>query len=185
MELTGRPKATFFPRADAAVLISQHDPTPARPTTVAPIFDQDNYGKPIEAWSTHLESRIYPLPREPYGASAIPEPPSCPTSRYPRARLAKNERLRLSMLWYYTRDILNEPELLAGLHQKALMAKETAGWEFAVIGVLDVNVYIRLATVGLQLAILPRGETLCAHTVTQPPGVSELSSMLAEAADVK
>jgi hypothetical protein len=37
--------------------------------------------------------------------------------------------------------------------------------------VLDVNVYIRLATVGLQLAILPRGETLCAHTVTQPPGV--------------
>lgn len=75
------------------------------------------------------------------------------------------------MLWYYTRDIINEPELLAGLQEKACLAQESTGWEYAVIGVLDVNVYIRLATVGLELAILPRGETLCAHTVTQPPGV--------------
>lgn len=76
------------------------------------------------------------------------------------------------MLWYYTRDILRdpEPELLAGLQEKACLAQESTGWEYAVIGLLDVNVYIRLVTVGLQVAILPRGETLCAHTVTQPPG---------------
>lgn len=74
------------------------------------------------------------------------------------------------MLWYYARDLDNEPELLAGLQEKACLAQESSDWEYAVVGVLDVNVYIRLATVGLQLAILPRGETLCAHTVTQPPG---------------
>lgn len=75
------------------------------------------------------------------------------------------------MLWYYTRDILKEPEFLSGLQEKAHLAQESTGWEFAVIGILDVNFYIRLATVGLQLGILPRGETICAHTVTQPPGV--------------
>jgi hypothetical protein len=76
------------------------------------------------------------------------------------------------MLWYYTRDILNEDgEFSSGLQEKAYLAQKSAGWEFAVIGILDVNVYIRLAAIGLPLAILPRGETLCAHTVTQPPGV--------------
>jgi hypothetical protein len=75
------------------------------------------------------------------------------------------------VLWYYTRDILKEDEFLAGLQEKAHLAQESVGWEFAVIGILDVDVYIRLATVGLELGVLPRGETLCAHTVTQPPGV--------------
>lgn len=76
------------------------------------------------------------------------------------------------MLWYYTRDILEEKELLAGLQDKVHLAKESTGWEFAIIGILDIDVYIRLATVGVQLGILPRGETICAHTVTQPPDVS-------------
>jgi hypothetical protein len=75
------------------------------------------------------------------------------------------------MLWYYAKGLDNEPELLAGLQEKACLAQENSGWEFAVIGLLDANVYIRLATVGLELAILPRVETVCAHTVTQPPGV--------------
>ncbi|KAM3455111.1 hypothetical protein MY5147_008789 [Beauveria neobassiana] len=74
------------------------------------------------------------------------------------------------MLWYYGRDLESEHEFLAGLQEKACLAQESSGWEFAVIGLLDVNVYIRLATVGLKLGILPRGETICAHTVTQPPG---------------
>ena len=76
------------------------------------------------------------------------------------------------MLWYYTRDILQETEFLAGLREKAQHAQESTGWEFAVIGILDVNKYIRLATIGLPLVVLPRGEIICAHTVTQPPEVS-------------
>ncbi|KAL7917325.1 histidine kinase [Trichoderma austrokoningii] len=77
------------------------------------------------------------------------------------------------MLWYYGRDLGNESELLSGLQEKVCLAQESSGWEYAIVGVLDVNVYIRLATVGVQLAILPRGETLCAHTVTQPPDLFE------------
>lgn len=71
------------------------------------------------------------------------------------------------MLWYYTRDILNEPEFLSGLQQKANLAQESSGWDFVIIGIQDLNYYIRLATVGLPLAIHPRGESLCAHTITQ------------------
>ena len=76
------------------------------------------------------------------------------------------------MLWYYSRDILSEIELLSGLQEKVHLAQEATDWEFVVIGLLDLNYYTRLATVGLPLGILPRGETICAHTITQPPGVS-------------
>lgn len=81
------------------------------------------------------------------------------------------------MLWYHTRDILDDTEFLSGLQEKASFAQESSGWEFAVIGIQDLNYYIRLATVGLQLGILPRGETICAHTVTQPPSESVLPAM--------
>ena len=76
------------------------------------------------------------------------------------------------MLWYYARDIMKEAEFLCGLQEKAQHAQESTGWEFVVIGILDVNKYTRLATIGLPLAVLPRGEIICAHTVTQPPEVS-------------
>jgi hypothetical protein len=167
----------FFPSADSVLLSSpiDHHNLPPRPKAIGPIFDANNFKTPVEPWAPDAENDLYPPKEDPYAPSAIPAEPSYPSSRYPRSRLAKNERLRLSMLWYYTRDINeNEPELLAGLQEKACLAQENSGWEYAVVGLLDANVYIRLATVGLQLAILPRGETLCAHTVTQPPGVRTL-----------
>lgn len=79
------------------------------------------------------------------------------------------------MVWYYGAGLRDDPDLLLGLREKAYHARDSAGWEFAVIGILDINVYIRLATAGLPLGVLPRGETLCAHTATQPPGVSHAS----------
>ncbi|KAF5625921.1 hypothetical protein F25303_11232 [Fusarium sp. NRRL 25303] len=163
----------FFPKADAALLSSTVDKhsLPSRPKAIGPIFDANNFKVPIEPWTSDVDSSFYPPKPDPFAPSSIPSEAHCaPSSKYVRSRLAKNERLRLSMLWYYARDLDNEPELLAGLQEKACLAQESSGWEYAVVGVLDVNVYIRLATVGLQLAILPRGETLCAHTVTQPPG---------------
>ncbi|KAF5005582.1 hypothetical protein FDECE_7989 [Fusarium decemcellulare] len=161
---------SFFPKADAALLSPDRKPLPPRPKTVGPIYDPSNFDSPIVAWTCDGEACFYPVKTDPHAASSIPARPASASDRYLRPHLARNERLRLSMLWYYTRDILTEPELLSGLQEKAYLAHESTGWEFAVIGLLDVNVYIRLATVGLQLAILPRGETLCAHTVTQPPG---------------
>ncbi|CAG7564465.1 unnamed protein product [Fusarium equiseti] len=162
----------FFPQADSTLLFStvDHHALPPRPKAIGPIFDADNFKTPVGPWAPDVDSELYPPKEDPYAPSAIPVEPTCPPSKYPRCRLAKNERLRLSMLWYYTRGIDEEPELLAGLQEKACLAQESCGWEYAVVGLLDANVYIRLATVGLQLAILPRGETLCAHTVTQPPG---------------
>ncbi|KAI0470064.1 histidine kinase HHK3 [Xylariaceae sp. FL0804] len=159
----------FFPKSDAAVLSSRHGPPPARPQTVWPIFDPDNLDRPIDPWPADEGVSFYPPKTDEYAPSTIP-PPKCLSDRYLRAFLAKNERLRLSMLWYYTHQIFNESELLCGLREKVLLAQESTGWECVVIGILDVNIYIRLATIGLPLAILPRGETICAHTITQPPG---------------
>lgn len=163
----------FFPKADAALLSpsSEKQSLPARPIDVDPIFDVDNVTTPIAPWNPDTESCFYPLKKDPYASAAIPKKSANAPSRYLRAHLAKNERLRLSMLWYYGRDLGNESELLLGLQEKVRLAQESSGWEYAIVGLLDVNVYIRLATVGVQVAILPRGETLCAHTVTQPPGV--------------
>lgn len=164
----------FVPNSHAAVLTSKHVLPTARPVTVGPIFDPDGLEKPVKLWSQETHDSNYPQNDEPYAPALVPNRPSCLSERYLRATLAKNERLRLSMLWYYTRDILNETEFLSGLQEKAHLAREAADWEFSVIGFLDVNHYIRLAAVGLPLGILPRGETICAHTVTQPPGVRRI-----------
>jgi hypothetical protein len=171
MSLSSGQRISFFPKADAAVL-SKNGPPPTRPQTAPLILDPDNLDKPIGPWPQDLAESFYPPIEDSYAPAAIPDKPMCLSDRYLRAFLAKNERLRLSMLWYYTRDILKEGgEFYSGLQEKAYLAHESTGWEFVVIGILDVNVYIRLATIGLPLAILPRGETICAHTVTQPPGV--------------
>ncbi|OJJ97456.1 hypothetical protein ASPACDRAFT_1858238 [Aspergillus aculeatus ATCC 16872] len=174
-----RSTASFLPKADAAILRYLRQPAPlqqARPTTIGPIFDPENLDKPISVLTREIEAIVYPAPHPNAPTSTATRSDKPPgfagfdDCRYLRAFLADNERLRLSMLWYYTRDIEAEAELLAGLQEKADLAKECTGWQFAVIGILDIHVYIRLATHGLQLGILPRGETICAHTVTQPPG---------------
>lgn len=171
---SGGQRIPFFPKVDSAILSPKHqrERSPIHPRTVGPIYDSENANRPIEPWSTAVEMCLYPQTAEAYAPAPIPGKPTAFSSdRYLRAFLAENERLRLSMLWYYTRDILKEAEFLSGLQEKAFFAQESTGWEFVVIGILDVNFYIRLVTVGLQLAILPRGETICAHTITQPPGV--------------
>ncbi|KAG5982022.1 hypothetical protein E4U55_002412 [Claviceps digitariae] len=160
----------FFPKADAAVLSSRCEALPARPQTVWPVFDKKNSDKPLSPWPSDMEKLFYPPKSEPFAAASIPKQTPYISERYMRAFLAKNERLRSSMLWYYTRNILNETEFLAGLQEKAFLAQESTDWEFVVIGILDVNYYIRLATVGLPLTIMPRGETICAHAVSEPPG---------------
>lgn len=80
------------------------------------------------------------------------------------------------MLFYYTRGALEDRELMSRLQEKVTLAKETVGWEFVIAGLLDHNTYTRVVTVGLPLAVLPRRESTCAHTVNQPPGVGGVSS---------
>lgn len=161
----------FFPKADAAVLSCKLAPPPNYPEVVGPIYDPENVDIPILPWSLDAEQTYYPPQKEAFAPATVPDKQLHSSGRYLRASLAKNERLRLSMLWYYTCDIFKETDFLSGLQEKVCIAQESTGWEFAIIGILDVNFYKRLATVGVPLGILPRGETLCAHTVTQPPGV--------------
>ncbi|KAH8678546.1 histidine kinase HHK3 [Xylariales sp. PMI_506] len=167
----GGKRTRFVPKADATVLSSSKPATPpARPRAVEPIYDPLNLDRPIDSWPTDTEDAFYPPKSDPYAPSSIPNAPECQSDRYLRGFLAKDERLRLSMLWYYTRGILEETDFLLGLQEKAYLAKESTGWEFVVIGILDISLYIRLAAIGLPVTLLPRGETICAHTVVQPPG---------------
>jgi hypothetical protein len=85
--------------------------------------------------------------------------------------LTRNERLRLTMLYYYTRGALEDVELQSRLQEKVHLARDTVGWEFVIAGLLNHNTYTRMVTFGLPLAVLPRRESTCAHTVNQPPGV--------------
>ncbi|KKY17329.1 putative histidine kinase hhk3p [Phaeomoniella chlamydospora] len=84
--------------------------------------------------------------------------------------LTRNERLRLTMLWYYTSGLMDDKELLMRLQDKLNIARELIGWEFAIMGILDNDVYTRVVTSGLPLAILPRKESTCSHTINQTPG---------------
>ncbi|KAJ4988690.1 Histidine kinase 5-like protein 2 [Stagonosporopsis vannaccii] len=162
-------QVVFFPKADAAVLSCRLASPSAYPETVGPVYDHENASTPVAPWSAEV-AQAYPLQDEPYAPAPIPNEQRCSSDRYLRASLAENERFRLSMLWYYTRDIFKETEFVSGLQEKVGIAQETTGWDVAIVGVLDVNFYTRLAAIGAPLGILPRGETLCAHTVTQPPG---------------
>jgi hypothetical protein len=81
------------------------------------------------------------------------------------------------MLFYYTRGALEDVELQSRLLEKVHLAGETVGWEFVIVGLLNHNTYTRMATVGLPLAVLPRRESTCAHTVNQPPGLGASLAM--------
>lgn len=187
----GGQRTSFFPRADAAVLLQSkyHAQLPrSRPTAVAPILDVEHAGHPLAPFALEAARAVYPLHDDPFAPAPIPRPPSnssshsqqqCSADRYLFPVLTPNERLRLTMLFYYTRGALEDDELQSRLLDKVNLAWDTAGWEFVIVGLLDHNTYTRLATVGLPLAVLPRRESTCAHTVNQPPGVGALSPLIA------
>ncbi|KAH8730666.1 hypothetical protein GQ44DRAFT_605728 [Phaeosphaeriaceae sp. PMI808] len=167
---------TFFPRADAAVLQSKHEPPLAssRPTTVAPILDVENASRALNTWSVEAAESVYPTKDNFWAPAPIPPrldcPQQCAADRYLFPVLTRNEWLRLTMLFYYTRGALEDQELMSRLQEKVVLARETVGWEFVIAGLLSHNTYTRMVTVGLPLAVLPRRESTCAHTVNQPPG---------------
>ncbi|KAH3984998.1 hypothetical protein HBI70_064720 [Parastagonospora nodorum] len=165
---------SFFPRADARVLHSRYAPPLSRPKNVAPILDVENADKPLEKWSTEVVNAVYPEKSQLFAPAPIPARSECPqrcaADRYLFPVLTRNERLRLTLFFYYTRGVLQDLELMSRLQEKVMLAKETVGWEFVIAGLLNHNTYTRMATDGLPLAILPRRESTCAHTVNQPPG---------------
>jgi hypothetical protein len=75
------------------------------------------------------------------------------------------------MLFYYTRGAFEDEELMSRLQEKVHVVHEAVGWEFVIAGLMNHNSYTRMVTVGLPLAVLPRRESTCAHTINQTPGV--------------
>ncbi|KAI4710911.1 hypothetical protein J4E89_004501 [Alternaria sp. Ai002NY15] len=176
MHPMGGQRVAFFPKADAAVLASRHA-APAsseRPTTTAPILDLENADKPLQPWIAEQVTSVYPNDGDIWTPASIPAktlcPPQCSADRYLFPVLTRNERLRLTLLYYYTRGALEDVELMSRLQEKVHLAHETVGWEFVIAGLLNHSTYTRMVTVNLPLAILPRRESTCAHTINQPPG---------------
>ena len=54
--------AHFFPKADAAILLSNsadRQPLPPRPDTVGPIFDPETFDSAIAEWDSTTESCLF------------------------------------------------------------------------------------------------------------------------------
>jgi hypothetical protein len=90
---------SFFPKADAAVLQSKHQPPSERPTAVGPVFDEEHVTQAINPWSEEVKEAVYPQKEDVYGPSPIPPEPDTVPGRYLFPVLSRNERLRLTMLW--------------------------------------------------------------------------------------
>lgn len=170
-------RSAFFPKADAAILSSKHAaPASAeRPTSIAPILDLEHADRPLDAFSTEELVTVYPRKEDVWAPAAVPVQAQChpqiSADRYLFPVLTRNERLRLTMLFYYTRGALEDEELMSRLQEKVLIAHETVGWEFVIAGLLNHNTYTRMVTANLPLAVLPRRESTCAHTINQTSGV--------------
>lgn len=164
----------FFPKADGpeGVNGAQTRQLPRRPRRVDPVFDPARSCLPIPDFDENVHSTSF-RPR-PDGAVADlpPQQPEGFDDPYLMPSLTRNERLRLTMLWYYTRDALTDDGFLRRLHEKLDLVQTLIGWEFAIAGLVSENVFTRLATAGMPLAIVPRRESPCSHTINQEPGVS-------------
>ncbi|THV84349.1 hypothetical protein D6D27_08047 [Aureobasidium pullulans] len=161
-----------FPRAEGPPTLSDVRSLPLRPRSVGPVFDKSLASQPIAEFDPSTHDLNY-AKRDP--TSTIDEAPAHPEDfqdHYLMPSLTENERLRLTLFWYYTHgsNLLEDKDFLLGLQQKLDLVQTFMGWEFAIMGLLSEHVYTRVATAGLPLAILPRRESTCSHTINQPPG---------------
>lgn len=161
----------FFPTTNAlGISLESHHPLPARPTEVAPILDPENADRPLLEFDDTVRQLCFgENPTATPEAFAPPQPETF-NDLYLYPFLARNERLRLTLLWYYTRLITKNDTLMSNLHGLLTIVQKFVGWEFAIVGMLDEAVYTRLAAINLPLALLPRRESTCAHTINQDPG---------------
>lgn len=161
----------YFPKSEG-ISIAFKDTTqlPERPHAVGPIFDTDKLHVPIKEFDPVTHSTNYA--EQPDTREAPPTPPMPPnfSDPYLYPSLTRHERLRLTMIWYLTRQMMEDKELLVRLQEKVDMVQEFIGWEFTIMGILDNYSYTRVVTAGLPLAILPRRESTCSHTINQPSG---------------
>lgn len=163
----------FYPRADTGFGYGPRDGSlPRRPQTVEPILDAASLLEPLTSFNENLHHQIYASEPSDDGTSKPPPKPEGFSDPYLYPMLTRNERLRLTMLWYYTRDLLGDEDLLKKMQAKVDLLASIIGWDFAICGLIDNDIFERLSTTGLPLARLPRRESTCSHTVLQQPSSS-------------
>ena len=161
-----------FPSAEGRNAPRDVRSLPLRPRSVGPVFDQAHASLPIAEFDQEAHNLSYIIPDPDSDPSALPEQPKDFQDTYLMPSLSENERLRLTLYWYYTHanKMLEDKEFLLALQQKLDLVQAFMGWDFAIMGLISEHVFTRVATAGLPLAILPRRESTCSHTINQPPG---------------
>ncbi|KAG8630361.1 hypothetical protein KVT40_001980 [Elsinoe batatas] len=143
-----------------------------------PVFDVKSGSEPLARFNDDY-SHVYPEYQVLEDNLDRPDPSILHEDHYLYPVLTRNEYLRLTMLWYYTRDLAEDKDLLSRLHIKVELLKEFVGWDFAILGLLENHAYRRVVTSGIGLARLPRRESTCSHIVhgTTPGDVFVVSDM--------
>ncbi|KAG9585333.1 hypothetical protein KCU60_g18897, partial [Aureobasidium melanogenum] len=161
-----------FPSAEGRWTPRDARSLPVRPRTVGPVFDTVLASQPIPEFNKEAHDQNYNNPAPPSDAPKLPEQPNDFQDPYLMPSLTENERLRLTLFWYYTysNKMMEDKDFLLALQQKLDLVQAFMGWDFAIMGLLSENVYTRVATAGVPLAILPRRESTCSHTINQPSG---------------
>lgn len=146
--------------------VDEGPPTP--PLSVGPVFDPEACAQPLQPFDHDHFAKNFPDILHADNDEEVILPPS-PADHdgndYLAPRLTRNEYLRLTTLWYHTRDLVQDKELLANLQVKVELLRDFLGWDMAICGVLDQHTFRRIATSGIELATLPRRESTCSHTV--------------------
>ncbi|KAI1735273.1 hypothetical protein F4680DRAFT_435950 [Xylaria scruposa] len=166
-ENSGHVATPYFPRSGSkhgSNLLLQQLPPP--PTAVGPIFDPEHIKEPLPVFDQTAHEQHYNGPSE-TGEALPPPSPDDFEDKYLIPTLSRNERLRLTMLWYHTRQIEKDERLLAEIDTLVRGAQKVIGWEYAIAGILNESTFRRVAAVNLPLAVLPRRESTCSHTINQ------------------
>lgn len=162
--------AAYFPRGGAEKSSKITTPElPFRPTEFGPVFDTEHATDPISTFDQEVYDTVYGGPTD-TGEALVPAPPAHFNDKYLFPSLSRNERLRLTLLWYHTITIEQDEVLLSKVDALVSGVQQAIGWEYAIAGILDESTYTRLATANLPIARLPRREATCAHTINQKSG---------------
>ncbi|KAK6524251.1 hypothetical protein TWF694_005907 [Orbilia ellipsospora] len=142
---------------------------PDRPTEPT-VFDANLTSSPIFEFVEKDFERLYPPDRYECGSVKEPIKPVDFSDPYLFPTLTKNELIRLKSLWYYGRYIENDKHLLSCLQDQVDLVDDFMQKDCVILGLLDHDYYRRIVTANVPLAVLPRREATCAHTVLHDGG---------------
>ncbi|KAK6495260.1 hypothetical protein TWF481_003288 [Arthrobotrys musiformis] len=153
----------------AATNLKIKNTVPERPSEPT-VFDPNLTSSPIFEFNECDFQRLYPADRDDDGCVTEPIKPVDFEDPYLFPTLTKNELVRLKSLWYYGRYIENDTHLLSCLQDQVDLVNDFMEKDCVILGLLDHDYYRRVVTANVPLAVLPRREATCAHTILHNGG---------------